>query len=365
MILKGFLKKEITQLLRNRVLIFALLVMPVVQVLILSSAITNEPKNLKIALDIQPNDYLMSRVYDRAISSGWFLKVDNQTSDALKTVQSAKADAAIIAPQGGFTRALLRGEGQMQILIDATNIIRAQALDGYIRAITWEVLADEMKRLQFPAGSTITFSQRVLFNPQLDTKLFMVPFIMSIVVFTSIMSMVCVSVAKEVENGTIETLISAPINKFHIIIGKVIPAVLISFLNFITILSIGIIMFDLPFRAGIIEFVLTFMSFAFASSTLALFMSTYCKTQQQAMLCMMMMSFLMIMLSGGMFPIENMPDVLQYCCYINPLSHFTYLVRNLVLKGGDLKYFIEHTSAMIIFGGVATVFAFRRFKVTL
>ncbi|MDR2901945.1 MAG: ABC transporter permease [Lactobacillales bacterium] len=360
MILWGFLKKEIIQLFRDPVMLFAIMIMPVVQVIILSQAITNEPKNLRLAIDIAPDDYLLHRVYDRAIASGWFVEIAPQKGDAIKVVQTGNADVALVPPPRGFTRSVERGAGELQVLIDATNVLRAQAIDGYIQAITVDVVRDYIKQ-----KNPINFTMRILFNPQLDTQLFLIPAIMSMLLFMSILSLSCISIVKEKEMGTIETLISAPIKKYHIILGKILPYIGVGLVNMILIQLVGILLFDLPFRGSLLQYGLSFAAFTIPSAAAGLLLSTYTNTQQQGMLGMMMIAFLSIMMSGAMFPIENMPLVLRWITYINPLTHYTYLVRNTVLKGDDWVYFFQHTGALLAIGFVLSVWAVKRFKTTL
>lgn len=360
MILKGFLKKELIQVFRDPIMVIALFVMPVAQVVLLSQAITNEPKNIRLAIDLEPGDYMLRRVYDRAIASGWFIKIPPLEESAIKAVQTGKADAALVAPKGGFTRSLERNEGELQLLIDATNVLRAQAVDGYVQAITTQVVQEYMT-----TKPPINFTLRILFNPQLDTQLFIIPSIMVMVLFMSLLSLVCISITKEKEMGTIETLISAPIKKYHIILGKVIPYIFIGLINMIIIQIVGVLMFDLPFRGSLIQYALGFMVFIIPCAAGGLLLSTYSQTQQQAMLGMMIVAFLSIMLSGSMFPIENMPTGLQYIAWINPLTHYTYLVRNMVLKGDDWIYFFQHTGALLGIGVLLSVWAVKRFKTTL
>lgn len=360
MILKGFLKKEMIQVLRDPVMVVALFIMPVFQVVFLSFAITNEPKNMRLAIDVAPDDYMLQRVYDRAIASGWFLEIPGAKGDAIRIVQTGKADVALIGPKDGFTRSLERGEGQLQVLIDATNVLRAQAIDGYIQAITTEVVKEYITE-----KPPINFTLRLLFNPQLDTQLFIIPSVMAMILFMSVVSLVCISITKEKEIGTIETLISAPITKYDIILGKCIPYIIIGLINMLTIQLVGLLLFDLPFRGSLLQYTLSFFAFIIPCASIGLLLSTYTDTQQQGMLGMMIVAFLAQMLSGAMFPIENMPAFLRWTAYINPLTHYTYLVRNTILKGDDWGYFFTHTGALLAIGTVLTVWAIKRFKTTL
>ncbi len=358
----GFIKKEIITLLRDPVLLVGILVMPAVQVIVLGQAISLEARNLKLAIDTIPNDMVVSRIKDHALGSGWFIDFPNPKQSAIKAVQTGQADVALIAPSGGLTKALLRGEGELQILVDATNVLKAQSIEGYLQGIIAHVMNVEYHIQQTPP---INFTTRILFNPQLETQWFVVPAIMAILVFMSILTLVCISITKEKEKGTIETLISAPISKYDIILGKTLPFILVALINMFIIHLVSIVMFNLPFVGSPLMFILSFLVFCIPACGVAVWLSTYTKTQQQALLGLMIVAFLSMMLSGSMFPTENMPTILKWVADINPLTHFTYLLRNIILKGADWTYFIEKASYMLVIGIALCWMGIKRFKTTL
>ncbi|MDR2598348.1 MAG: ABC transporter permease [Holosporales bacterium] len=368
MILKGFLKKEIKQMLRNPIMVFALLFMPIVQAFLLSYAITNEPKNILITTDAKPDDYLVNRIYEHALSSRWFVGAASYDNNPFNVVQSGRANVAIVAPKGGFSKHIFGGGGaSLQVLIDASNVIKAQSTSAYIRYLTYSVIKEELtKKVGNVTGATIIdFSPRILFNPEMDTKLFTVPAVMVFVVAMTILSLICTSISKEKEMGTMETLISSPIGKKHIILGKVFPAIIIAFFNFVSIIILGLLFFHVPFRGRIDMLFETFFIFCFAMSAISIFVSTFCSSQQQSMLAVMMTLFLMMMLSGGMAPVETMPIFLKSVAYANPLTHFIFLTRNIMLKGCNAAYFIKHTWPILASGMVFLSIGIKRFKQTL
>ena len=364
-VLFGFLKKELTQMLRNPIMVFALLFMPIVQAFLFSYAITNEPKNITIAIDAKPNDVIMNKIYTRALSSKWFVKAHNTKNNAFKTVQNGIADVVIVAPKKDLTHDLANNCAEMQILINASNVLKAQSISGYMQGIVAEVLHDELKKHNINDYVNFKFVPRVLFNPQMDTKIFIVPAIMVMIIMSTILSLICIAIAKEKEIGTMETLISAPIRKTDIILGKTLPYVGVALFNMLSILLIGLFIFHVPFRGHIDQFLLSFIIFCYAIGMLGVFLSTLCKTQQQAMLLLMMTAFIIMMLSGSMFPIENMPKSLQFFANINPLAHYTFLVRNIMLKGSSWTYFFQHAIPILCFGIIFTVLGLTRFKQTL
>ena len=187
----------------------------------------------------------------------------------------------------------------------------------------------------------------------------------AILVFLALLILISVSIAKEKETGTMETLVAAPISKYDIVLGKVLPYVIVSFLVMLSIVIVGMLVFHVPFVGSQFMFLLSFLVFCIPACGISVWLATYTKTQQQAMLGLIIVAFLALMLSGAIISTENMPLVLRWISYINPLSHYSYLVRNIMLKGPDWMYFFIIFGAMFGVGAVIWYVALRRFKTTL
>lgn len=360
-VLIGFFKKEIIALFRDPVLVAAVIIMPAVQLVVLSGAITLEANNLRLATDIRPGDTVLEQVYDHAIGSGWFVRAKAREMDAADMVRSGVADVAVGAGAAGMTHDFSRGDGDgIQLLIDATNILKAQSIEAYMNGIMQSVISQT--NMASTASPPIAFNVRILFNPQLNTKWFMVPALIAVLVFLAMLILITISIAKEKENGTIETLMSAPIGRMDIILGKVLPYIAVSFVIMLTILAIGVLWFGIPFAGAGTMFVLGFLVFCFPASGMAVLLANYTGTQQQALLGVVIVAFLALMLSGALFPTENMPRVLHYISYANPLSHYAYLVRDVMLKGPGWMYFARHATIMIAAGVPIWIVALRTFK---
>lgn len=360
--LLGFFKKEIIALVRDPVLLIAVMVMPAVQLVVYSGAITLEANNLRLAVDSAPNDFIMEKIYNHAIGSGWFVRAHNTSDDCISSVQSGHADVAIVAPSDGLTRGAIRGDGEIQILIDSMNILKAQSIEAYLQGV---VLSTMRELNMAPNATPLQFDLRILFNPQLNTRWFMVPSMIAILVFLSLLILITISITKEKESGTIETLVAAPVSKYDIILGKVLPYIAVTFLIMLSILLVGLIVFKIPFIGSGFAFVIGYFVFCVPASGISVWLSDYTRTQQQALLGVVIVAFLMLMLSGAMIPTENMPRLLQYISYINPLSHYAYMVRNIILKGSDIAYFCKQCAYMLAAGTLIWFFALRKFKTTL
>ncbi len=358
----GFFKKEIIGLVRDPILLIAVMVMPAVQLVVLSGAITLEANNMRIAMDAPAGDFAMKKIYDHAIGSGWFIRMPDSDMDATHAVQSGNAAVAIVAPAGGVPASVVNGDGRIQVLIDSMNILKAQSIEAYLGAIIMGAGRELGYDITQPQ---IEFKTRILFNPELNTKWFMVPALIAILVFLAILILITIAITKEKEVGTMETLISAPISKYQIIAGKIIPYILVSFLIMLSVLAIGLWVFKIPFSGSGIMFVLGFLAFCIPASGTAVWLSDYTHTQQQALLGVVIVSFMALMLSGAMVPTENMPWILRSISFLNPLSHYAYIVRDVMLKGADWMTFLWRGIMMLIAGAVIWIFAIRKFKTTL
>jgi ABC-2 type transport system permease protein len=373
--LVGFIKKELTQTLRDPRMRFFLFVIPAVQMTIFGVAISSEIKNVRLAAQFDSKDYILRDIYERSIAGGWFIPArepakgpaDGGESDPFKMIQGGIADAVLIPPPGGLTRAIGRDNAPLQLLVDATNVTQAQAVENYLTTIAGQAVQDD---LHPPAMGTATsapihFDVRVLYNPSLETALFMVPGVMCILMVMTTMMLSMAAITREKEMGTFEMLISAPIAPYEVILGKTIPYVVLGLFNLPLTLAVAVFIFKVPMRGSL--WVLVGSAFVFICTSVALgtWISTICRNQQQANLAGFLYMFPAIMFSGLLFPIENMPDSIRPIAYIDPLFHYLSLLRNIMLKGGDAEYVALHVFILFCIMLVAVFFSFRRFHTTL
>ncbi len=370
--LVGFIKKELIQTFRDRRMKFLLIVAPIVQMTIFGVAISNEVKNIRLAAFFKPNDTIAENIYDRAIASRWFLPVPIKYGDhPYQLIKSNRADAVLVAPPGGFTKAIGRaisdhgvtGSAPIQLLVDATNVLQAQSVENYMRAIINETLQQDL-HVSFPK-SPIQIHTRILYNPSLDTAIFMIPGVMCTLMIMTTMMLSMVAIVREKEMGTFEALISAPVSPSEVIYGKTIPYVIVGMINLPLILSVALFVFRVPMRGSYIILALCTLVFICAGVGMGTLISTFCKNQQQAALGSFLFMFPAMMFSGLMFPIQNMPPAVRWMAYVDPLSHYMGLLRNIMLKGGGGIYVIEHTLALAVIALVCILISFRRFHTTL
>lgn len=359
----GFIRKELTQSLRDPRMRVLLLVVPMIQLSLFGFAISTEIKNVKLAVQLAPGDTVLRNIYERALASGYFIPAARQGADPYTLIESGEADAVLVPPPGGFSDALVRGDAKLQVLINAVNVNKAQSVDGYLSAIVRTTVADDLK-IQLPQ-SPIVIATRVLFNPDLETSVFMVPGIMCMLMLITTMVLSNLAIVREKELGTFEMLISAPVTKSEIILGKTVPYVVLGMSNFPLILGIAVFVFHVPMRGNLLVLLTAALAFVCTAVALGALVSTFCQNQQQATLAGFLFMFPMIMFSGLMFPVENMPDAIRWLSIIDPLTHYTGLLRNIMLKGGGTEYVLTHVGALVLMAIVTVTISLRRFHTTL
>ena len=361
--LRGFIKKELVQTLRDPRMRVMLFVMPMVQLSLFGIAISTEIKNIRLAAQFDSKDTVLRDIYERSIASGWFIPAKGDGQDPYKLIESGAADAVLVAPPGGFTRALGRGDAKLQLLINSTNVTKAQSVEGYLQKIVQQTVEDDLK-LTNPSPP-IKIEQRVLFNPDLETSVFMVPGTMCMLMIITTMVLANLAIVREKELGTFEMLISAPVSRSEVIYGKTIPYVILGMSNFPLILAVAVFVFQVPMRGSFPVLLLAAFAFVCTAVALGTLISTYCQNQQQATLGGFLFMFPMIMFSGLMFPVENMPSSIRWLSLIDPLSHYMGLLRNIMLKGGGANYVLTHITVLVLMAVVTVVASLRRFHTTL
>jgi len=247
--LLGFIKKEMIQSLRDPRMKFLLFVTPMIQMSLFGVAISSEVKNIRLAAVFDSKDYVTRDIYERAIEGKWFIPAkSSKETDPFKLIQGGNADAVLVPPPGGFTRAIGRNDAPIQLLTDATNVLQAQSVENYMKSIVQQTLKDDL-HISVP-DSPIQFDMRILYNPSLETSIFMVPGVMCTLMVMTTMMLSMAAIVREKEMGTFETLISAPVSTAEVIYGKTIPYVVIGMSNLPLVLSVALFIFHVPMRGS-------------------------------------------------------------------------------------------------------------------
>jgi ABC-2 type transport system permease protein len=362
--LKAFIKKELVQALRDvrmRVLLFGA---PIIQLTVFGLALSTEIKNIKLAVFRSPADIVAVRLEGDFYSSGWFKPVNFAPGeDPFELIASGRADAVLITPAGGLARSAARGAGRAQLLVDASNTTKARAVESYARNIIAARAAREHGGGAPPP--LLKLDVRVLYNPAMESSLFLVPGVMGMVVCLITIILTAMSLTRERELGTFETIVSAPLSNTEILLGKTIPFVLLGLgVTALTLLAAYFI-FSVPVRGPLWQLGLGALVFIITTVSIGTSISTIARNQQQAMLGGFMFLFPAILMSGIMYPVENMPPAIVAAAYLDPLFYFMRLLRGVMLKGGDAYVFWTNLGALALMALAAGALAYNRFRQTL
>lgn len=347
-LLIGFIKKEFAQTLRDPVMRVFLFGAPLLQLILFGTAISNEYTNLRLSALYKPSHAAVRQVVDRFYGSGYFVPGPPASyGNPERLLRAGAADAVLI----------FSDDGASQLLIDASNAVKARTIDAYARQI--------MAARTDPATGGAALSQRVLFNPSMKTSTFMVPGVMTFILCLITVILTAMSFAREKELGTLESIIAAPLRKRDIVLGKSAPFVLLGLADAVLIMSAGVLLFDVPTRGPLAVLAGATAVFVCVTISVGMLISTISRTQQQAMMGAFLFVFPAIMLSGIMFPIENMPLVMRLFAYLNPLSWFTAIQRNVLLTGANMDLVLRNLAVLAVMAAVVILLAIRRFRQTL
>jgi len=362
-VLFGFIKKEFAQTLRDPVMRVFLFVAPVIQLCIFGFAINTDFKNINLAVIYSPADRTASQLSERIFATGWFNRVNAAGSDPVELMQSGIADAVLIAPPRCIDKDAARGNAVIQLLIDAQNATKARAVESYIQNIGTKFLAEK-----FPGAATppqVVFDMRVLYNPALETPIFMIPGIMTLIMCLATVMLTSMSIAREKELGTFESIIAAPLRNMEIILGKTIPFIIIGLADAVLIMTAGMLIFGVPMRGSFVLLFIATLVFVCTTVSIGTLISTFATNQQQAMMGTFLFVFPAMLMSGVFFPLENMPIILKAISYADPLRYFIIALRSVMLKGNIPEVYWPNILVLYLMMTAAVFTAAKRFRQTL
>ena len=365
--MRGFIIKEFYHIFRDARTMIILFGMPVVQILLFGFALTNEIKNARIAVLDYSKDDVTAEIIAKITSSGYFILEENLVSeDQIEAKFKQGKIKQVIIFEANFAENLERSKKTgIHIIGDASDPNTANLLANYTQAIIKDYQAGLLVN-EAVTPVFITPEPKLLFNPELKGVFMFVPGIITILLMLVCAMMTSISIAREKEMGTMEILLVSPLRPIQIIIGKVTPYVVLSLFNAISILLLGYFVFGMPMRGNIVLLLLETILFILMALSMGILISTISKTQQVAL--MISLAGLMlptILLSGFIFPVENMPVVLQIISNLMPSKWFIIIIKGIMLKGIGLQYIWKETLILIIMTIVFIGLSVKNFKIRL
>jgi ABC-2 type transport system permease protein len=341
------------------------------QLLILGYAANLDINTVHTAVFDQDRTFT-SRKFIREFERSGYFEMDDYVDSydqITKDIDNGKVLWSLVIPKDFEKNINRRQTATVQTIFDGSDGNKTSIAFGYVQGIVSNYSKNIMLQtinkngLKNPIAGSLVSEPRVWYNPELKTRVYMVPSIMGLILMVITTILMSMAIVKEREIGTLEQLIVTPIKPYQLIIGKIIPFIILGFVDVLIVLSVMIFWFGIGVRGSFIF--LLFSSFLFVLSTLGigLFISTVSKTQQQAMMVAQFAIMMpMIYLSGFAFPIENMPKFIQYLTYIIPLRYYITILRAVILKGAAFTELIPETLMLLLFGVVILFASSLRFK---
>jgi ABC-2 type transport system permease protein len=340
---------------------------PIVQVLLFGFAITTDLKDAKIAILDHSKDVVTKEITQKLISSDYFILIENL--EANKQIEPAFRKGEIkqvVVFEAGFAKKMLKEKkASVQVILDASEPNTASMLNAYTTGIINTYSMQRMRKLN-AIPTSIDIETKMLFNPELKSVYMFVPGVITVILMLVSAMMTSISITREKELGTMEALLVSPIKPVQIIIGKVTPYVLLSFINLLIILVLARFVFGMPVQGNVPLLLAESILFIVMALALGILISTVSKTQQQAMMLSMFALLLpTILLSGFIFPIENMPVILQWISHVMPSKWFIIILKNIMLKGVGISYFWKETLIILLMTLFFIGMSVKKFKIRL
>ncbi|MCF7688451.1 MAG: ABC transporter permease [Cephaloticoccus sp.] len=367
------LRKEFRSIFRDPRMRFVILGLPVVQTLIFGYAVTLDVRHVELVVVDYDQTPASREFIARFTGSGYFDAVMHtlDAEAASAAIDAAKA-AAILQLNSGFESNLHGGRTAVaQLIVDGSDSNTARFVLNYSNIIAstfnQQVLLNQQLRRAGRIGQvgSVALSARAWFNADLESRNFYVPGIIATLVMLVSLMLTSMAIVREKEVGTIEQIMVTPIRPVEFILGKCVPFGLIGYINVLMVTLVGLYWFDIPMRGSLPLLLLGTTLFLLSTLGIGLFISTVSRTQQQAMMTTFFFFFPAMLLSGFVYPIANMPTVVQWLTYLNPLRYFLIIIRGVFLKGVGFEVLWPQNLALLALGLVVLTFAVSRFHKTI
>lgn len=367
----GILIKEFIQLRRDRLTFAMIICLPIIQLLLFGYAINTDPKQLPTAI-VSADSSLFTRSFLTAMKNTQYFQFDGGLLDetsAREALQSGKVQFVVTIP-AGFTKKLLRKEfPALLIEADATDPIAVgnatASLSGVVDAAIQRDFKGPLKALFDQKKKPYSVISHQLYNPENITSYNIVPGLMGVVLTMTLVMMTAVAITRERERGTMENLLSMPVKPIEVITGKIIPYVFIGLVQACIILLTARLLFHVPFEGSLAVLLSVTLLFITGNLMLGITLSSFARSQMQAIQMGIFIQLPSILLSGFMFPFRGMPEWAQSVGGLLPLTYFIRVARGILLKGNSWHELWPNIWPLIIFCGVMMTIGTKCYRKTL
>lgn len=331
----SIVRKEFLHIVRDYQTLIIIFIMPVIMLILYGYAITLEMREINIAI-VDNSHTPQSRLLIKHLESSHFfdIRAYDPPFSAYEALLQKRTVRCILVIPADFSRSLKQERiTKVQLLIDASDPNAARYIQNYLQKITALFNAQNNPAFKF----AFEVIPRFLFNPDLKSEYFFVPGLIAVIILLISALLTSIAIVREKEHGTFEQILVSPVHASQIIFGKVIPYVVLGFIDSVVILFIGHFWFMVPIHGSVFMLLLIIILYLLTGLSFGLFVSTITDSQRTAMLMALLITILpTILLSGFIFPVPSMPVIFQYVSKIIPATHFLQIIRGIMLKGNDI-----------------------------
>ncbi len=362
--------KELIQTLRDKRLRVTLIVPPVLQLIVFGYAANLDVKHIRTAIRDLDQSVESRDLIGRFGSSKYFdIVAFPETPREVKDLISQGQVTVSMEIPTDFSKKLKKGDtATVQIVLDGSESNTALIALGYANQILSDFSTQVLVRRLNRAGmigfeeAGVELRHRTWFNSNFESRLFYIPGVIASIAFLIPIILTAQAIVREREIGTLEQIMVTPIRSWELMLGKTLPFALFGLFDVVMIALIGVFWFEVPLRGNPLVLLLGAVLFLMSSVAIGLFISTICSTQQQAQISTFFFTMPAFTLSGFAFPIENMPEWIQYLTYVNPLRYFLVIIRGVFLKANGLDILWPQVLALAILGTLMILLSSLRFQ---
>ena len=361
--IRHMVRKEFLQVLRDKRLRFFIVVPPVVQLLVFGYVVTMDV-NVVPTVIVDRDRTAASRDFaQRFTASGYFIiTAEAETEREVRAVLDRGDAVCVLQIDKGFELDLYKAkQAQVQVVLDGTDSNTASVVMGYVNQIVERYSRDRAVTTAM-VKTPVDLRMRAWYNPDLRSKNYNVPGVMATVITLLCLMLTSMSVVRERELGTMEQLMVSPLRPMELMLGKTVPFAAISIMDMLLVTVVGVFWFQVPIKGSLLVLFTGTSLYLLSVLGIGLFISTFARTQQQALMATILFYMPNILLSGFVFPIKNMPELFQYLTYGIPLRYFLVIIRGVFLKGVGYDILWPQMAALFVIGTMVITLSAIRFR---
>lgn len=361
-----FIRKEFYHVFRDRRTLLILFGLPIVQIVLFGFALSSEVKNIGITILDHAHDVNSEQIISRVKKSDYFILQEPVTSysDIEDRFKSGDVKCALVFPANFGTDLYRSGKAQVQIIADASDPNTAKMVETYLTAIIGQYQQELNPNFEIP--HQIVPEIRHLYNEKQNGSLNFIPGVIALIFMIVSTALTSVAVVREKEMGTMEILLVSPFKPIMVLIAKAFPYLILSLVDFVIILLLSVFLLDVQIQGSLVLLFAESVLFIITCLSLGLLISNVTDSQQTAMLVSMMAMMLpTLLLTGFMFPLENMPWIFRAISHIIPSKYYYIIVKAVMLKGLGFSYVWKETLILLVMTATLLGLALKNFKIRL